>query len=436
MQLALKEYGGNNKMNKNIILPFILISYFLSPTSTLAHGDAHDELIIRITNNGFEPKELTVTLGDEVLFINNDDVDHWPASNYHPTHTLYPEFDPLKGIPPGSSWKFTFNKVGTWRIHDHLFPHLAGSIMVKLDPDLPSSVSNQSDLSWWAKLKNFFLQLFKKSLVAKEAVSDDHARAHLEGQKLFKKYGLAGLSHCSTAFAFGCYHGLMEVALTGNTEEEYQTNLIEIEGSCHALGDDNSGSYASCIHGIGHGIATYRDHDLTYALKDCAILSEATRTYCHDGVFMEFSISAPPSFYKKENPIYPCDTVAEDYKTSCARSQVQVMRLRFGMETDAIAQTCMNTENSKIIYHCVDALGYFIAQTSRSKPSKIISECQDIKDEQRVAQCIAAAAGELVFQNYVGWQESVKEICSSLSGTYQSSCYKRVEQVRQSYGRN
>src|SRR3989344_2985529 len=116
------------------IIIFTLIMLF-SPIIALAHGDTHDELIIRMTVNGFEPKELTVTQGDEVIFINNDEADRWPASNFHPTHTLYPEFDSLKGIPPGESWKAKFEKVGAWRMHDHLFPHMTGTIVVLSDPE-------------------------------------------------------------------------------------------------------------------------------------------------------------------------------------------------------------------------------------------------------------------------------------------------------------
>ena len=67
---------------------------------------------------------------------------------------------------------------------------------------------------------------------------------------------------------------------------------------------------------------------------------------------------------------------------------------------------------------------------------KIVLGCQEIKNESGAAQCMAAAAGELVFQNYAGWRESVKEICSSLSGRYREECSLRVEQVKQSYGRN
>src|SRR3989344_8432819 len=135
-------------MQKLIITISILTSCFLLPTIILDHGDEHGELIIRMTDNGFEPKELTVTECDEVLFINNDDTDRWPASNFHPTHTLDRDFDPLKGIPPGSSWKHTFSKVGTWRMHDHLIPHFTGTIVVLEDPGKTVVKENASSTSY------------------------------------------------------------------------------------------------------------------------------------------------------------------------------------------------------------------------------------------------------------------------------------------------
>jgi len=478
-------------MHKIIIFIFILTAYFLLPDAIWAHGGVNDdELIIRMAENGFEPRELTVTESDEVLFINNDDVDRWPASNFHPTHTLYPEFDSLKGVPPGESWKVKFGKVGTWRMHDHLFPHMTGTIVVLSDPntnattsqgqtlntDLPAGKAGSQGLTLWTKIKAFFLKLFSKEKApaisefknlperekyawlenrakvespevawryVKEAyntpegvVGNPHDMAHLVGQLIYKSYGFDGLTICEPIFAFGCYHGLIEVAFDKDKPEAYSDKLFAAQEGCKSLGDTETPSYWSCIHGMGHGVATFREYNMEKSLNDCDLLNERVRTYCHDGVFMEFSISAPASFYKKERPIYPCDTVAEDYKTSCARSQVQVMRLRFKMNTNAIARTCIDTKNTKIIYHCTDALGYFIAQTSAGNPSKIIANCRDITNEKSAAQCTAAAAGELIFQNYVGWQDSVKEICGSLSEAYQVDCLKRVEQVKQSYGRN
>lgn len=475
-------------MQKLILLILVVLSI---PVITFAHDvNPHDDLIIRMTKNGFEPKELTVTEGDEVLFINNDDTDHWPASNFHPTHTLYPEFDPLKGIHPGGSWKFKFEKVGTWRMHDHLSPHITGTIIVLKDlgktvirEDASSTPANDTaNTNFFRKIINFLNQLWHKIFsintdvnsklltefksqdekakytwlenIAKRdgpevawryikatyntpdgVVGNPHDMAHLVGQLIYKTYGFKGLPICEPIFAFGCYHGLMEVAFDKNKPEEYADKILSAEDGCSILGDTETPSYWSCIHGMGHGIATFREYNIDKALKDCDSLAEKVRTYCHDGVFMEFSVSAPPNFYIKDNPIYPCDVIAQNYKKSCARYQPQVMRMRFNMDTDAIALVCTNTTNNDIIYNCTDALGYFIAQTSGGKTSKIVAGCNDIENKKAAAQCAAAAAGELVFQDYVGWRESTKEICASLSGEYQVSCSKRVEQVKQSYGR-
>lgn len=150
---------------------------------------------------------------------------------------------------------------------------------------------------------------------------------------------------------------------------------------------------------------------------------------------MEFSISAPPSFYKKENPIYPCDSVPESAKIACARSQTQVMRLRFGLETGEIASACLGTKNENISFHCTDALGYFAAQGSAGNTGHILSECGQISVRGASAQCVEAAAGELVFQNARGWREAVEELCGALDTAYRDSCEKRVANVKRSYGR-
>src|SRR6185503_5181523 len=57
---------------------------------------------------------------DAVTFISNTGQPFWPASDPHPTHQIYPEFDPKQPIQPGKSWSFTFNRVVNWGYHNHL----------------------------------------------------------------------------------------------------------------------------------------------------------------------------------------------------------------------------------------------------------------------------------------------------------------------------
>lgn len=85
---------------------------------------------VTITENGYGPAKLTVKNGTRVTFKNTSEELRWPASNIHPTHLVYPEFDPKKPVGKGQEWQFTFTKAGVWHFHDHLFPYLTGTITV------------------------------------------------------------------------------------------------------------------------------------------------------------------------------------------------------------------------------------------------------------------------------------------------------------------
>lgn len=78
----------------------------------------------------FEPTNLELKKDQKVCWVNNDTINRWPASNIHPTHEIYSEFDPKRGLTPGETWCFVFDKPGIWKFHDHLVPELVGTITV------------------------------------------------------------------------------------------------------------------------------------------------------------------------------------------------------------------------------------------------------------------------------------------------------------------
>ncbi|MBI4153453.1 hypothetical protein HY503_00425, partial [Candidatus Woesebacteria bacterium] len=69
----------------------IFLAFFIFPSSASAK-----EYRVEIRENGFEPPALEISVGDSLTFENKDLGPHWPASNIHPTHQIYPEFDPKK----------------------------------------------------------------------------------------------------------------------------------------------------------------------------------------------------------------------------------------------------------------------------------------------------------------------------------------------------
>lgn len=82
------------------------------------------------TGSVFDPEELTVNLGDKVIFINNGDENMQVASDDHPAHTDLEDFE--SGIlEPGDEYSYVFDEAGTWGYHDHLNPSNTGTVEAK-----------------------------------------------------------------------------------------------------------------------------------------------------------------------------------------------------------------------------------------------------------------------------------------------------------------
>lgn len=107
--------------------------------------DISSEHAVEFSSSGYFPSTLTIKIGDTINFVNEDVRLTWPASDIHPTHTVYPGssiskcgtseenkiFDACKGLQQGESYSFTFNEAGTWSYHDHLSPGKKGTIIVE-----------------------------------------------------------------------------------------------------------------------------------------------------------------------------------------------------------------------------------------------------------------------------------------------------------------
>jgi len=99
-------------------------------TGVLGLGVQSGEVIVKMTEDGYIPNVFRIKKGTKVRFQNVDSYGHWPASDLHPTHTLYPEFDSKRVVKAKEEWSFVFDKVGVWTMHDHLSPYITGKITV------------------------------------------------------------------------------------------------------------------------------------------------------------------------------------------------------------------------------------------------------------------------------------------------------------------
>jgi len=177
-------------MRRSQKLIIILFTLTFVPFPVFAHSD--NPFTIHMDETGFSPRELTIKRNDVVIFENTGVEAHWPASNIHPTHEEYVEFDPARPIPAGQSWSFIFSEEGTWKFHDHLFPEFLGTVTILPDnhadeaalsePDAPEKPSFIRRL--FRGIRTFFVNLFSSLTSAEKEKMQKNAVTASPRQKI------------------------------------------------------------------------------------------------------------------------------------------------------------------------------------------------------------------------------------------------------------
>ena len=80
---------------------------------------------VKIDNFKFSPKELTVSVGTTVTWVNNDDVPHTVTGKGEPA-----AFD-SKALDTDQTYSFKFTKPGTYKYYCKVHTHMTGTVIVK-----------------------------------------------------------------------------------------------------------------------------------------------------------------------------------------------------------------------------------------------------------------------------------------------------------------
>ena len=235
------------------------IAGYADGARTPSFDEKHE--IVR-TAAGFEPALLTIPVGTTVTFTTDRDEQFWPASDVHPNHLVYRDFDPRRPLQPGESWSFTFDKVGDWRLHDHLESRASGMIRV-IASEHTCAPSDQDcwDKIIYERLERSGIGAALETLVRLHRSNPRfslicHELAHDLGLKTYHLYGESfaltpKLSYCNAGF----FHGYME----GYVGESF--DLAAAQGFCTRVGTSLNAHYpeaeGQCRHGIGHGAMEY-----------------------------------------------------------------------------------------------------------------------------------------------------------------------------------
>lgn len=467
------EAGVTKNLSVRYTLPVppLLSTLLLAATIPLAsaHGGAH---LIELREDGFHPSEITVNQGETVTFENAGKKAHWPASDIHPTHQIYPAFDPKREIPPHGSWNFTFDRAGSWKMHDHLFSEFTGKIVVRTSSGalqeqaqsvplkqqnflsrmkiqflkqlyriFPTKLTHVLDsVNMMEVAKNddavdYWLRVIGPERVMAEMLADSgggstmdcHQPAHTIGRIAYKIFAAKAFQHGNPACHSGYYHGAMESFLSEQGTDQLAEKITTL---CKSF--PSQFGIFECLHGVGHGVLAYENYDLPVALKTCAELgSDYDRSSCYGGLFMENIVTAQglgarpahTTTWVSADPLFPCNGIDQEsgIQYQCYLMQTSRMLQLSHYDFAHVATECEQAPKAMISV-CFRSLGRDIAGFTLRKPTEIVRLCatvpQDYHDE-----CITGAINVIIDFWGAGLENQAAAVCTLLTTTQKTQCY-------------
>lgn len=462
-------------MNISILKGFTLIIFLCAVVSVYAHAVPR-QIIISLTPTGFEPTQVTISQNTEVVFENTDMRDRWPASNIHPTHEIYPEFDPKQPITTGQKWKFTFGKIGTWKFHDHLFPQFSGQVVVigsqsqksqtvadnqsknqdafilrlkltlakiyyKIFPqqltksfnkiNLHEIADNPLQLRYWLELVGSEKAMNKLIQISRNgSLVDCHQEAHQVGRLAFEIFGADIFKHSYFECHSGFIHGAMEAFLKQQGTQNLERDIVSL---CDQL--PSSFTKFECLHGMGHGVMAFVNYDMTEALQMCKQLENGfAKSSCYGGVFMENILvaqgkGATPGHttnWVNDDPHFPCIAVDQDPSIQYECYMMQTSRmLEIGQyDFNFVVQECRKAPaNFREV--CYKSMGRDVAGKTLREPQKIINLCQTA-DSGYFDNCIYGGLNVIIDFWGENLHDQASKLCKLLPENHKTNCYQTL----------
>ena len=417
------------------------------------------EFRLLIYDDGFESKSIEIRQGETIAFENAGEEPHWPASNIHPTHRMYPgsgnencgtdqstaSFDACRGLMPGESYTFTFDFPGVWRFHDHLNPELSGEVSVVEvegagDPPEPSSVPTriyddnipedspvifQDDVALYSYVRKYGAAKTIQYLYGLEdQLGDCHQAAHSTGGFAYEISEAQAFHTCSAECHSGCYHGATEAYFRDHGTLDLAADLAVI---CSL--DLNEFIGHQCYHGVGHGLMAFSDYELFEALGLCDLIP-GWESSCYSGVYMENVVGGLAqdqghhTQYLNDDPHFPCSIVSKRYRLSCYGYQTSRMMQLFDGDFSAIARECSEVED-EYLRKCFVSMGRDVGGVNVNNIRGAINDCNAAAQGEPRNLCLRGAV-----QNFF-WvpegQDEALEFCGLLEAQDEKGeCYDMI----------
>lgn len=292
---------------------------------------------------------------------------------------------------------------------------------------------------------------------------DVHNLAHFIGYELYKERNVEGIAECTDEFSNACSHAIVIQTFV----EQGEGALREISTICsHIPGSGNA--YASCFHGLGHGILVYLNYELDGAISLCKEASqfapelqrETALNECVGGTIMELTSglhdvevrdSVAPRYLPNDDLLAPCNSnlIPESTKPFCyiyltgrflefsgamratpspeAYPEAFSWCNRISEEEVKNRDACYGGFGKDFVYFAADGDVRKVASILDKKLLSIHEWCSFAGNESGERSCVLTAADTL---RWLGTEESSEMFCmQSKDKNTEMLCLQRVRSV-------
>ena len=427
--------------------------------------------VVYMYNDRFEPSEITIDQGEAVLFVSKADRAVWPASDSHPSHQLYPEFDPLSGISSGDSWSFVFDQSGSWDFHDHLSAGIGGTVNVvgEFGDVAYDCIADKTGVSravcWEADFLQLITQVGLDQALDKfvelyesdpEFVTYCHDIMHYVGRAAYDVYDLdqTVVDRPETQFCgYGFYHGFIEESLEKHGAEglaiarSYCQTILDRDPI--ALGTEEASFPASaCWHGVGHAVFDSLDGSMwgdpilmvDEAINVCEdVFSREFRLWqCGTGVFNSLANAMVNQDYylslEPDKMLDICLTQSELHHNGCyAELSVAYTINALLSPTEALAYIEVLPRKENIVYAIfavIDAL-YRNPNTPTADPDTYVEVCGGLTDSEYREACMRGVTTGIQYSSVTSnMLNHLLSVCGGIAVTDLTDyCFKDVLRI-------
>lgn len=254
-----------------------------------------------------------------------------------------------------------------------------------------------------------------------------HALLHDIGEAAGVEFGNIADAYAQgrTFCRAGYYHGVLE-GLFG--EDDSGAFLSQLDSVCATVAGKERYSYTyfSCVHGIGHGLMAYFNHDVFKSLAGCDKLSGTwEQTSCYGGVFMENVIGnneVPSRFLKSDDLLYPCTAVLGPAKNQCYAMQSSYVLSQNGGDFKHAFDVCADIE-PEYANTCFMSIGRDASGWSYGSADVVDALCMEAGTSAERTQCIIGAAVDYI-QSVDG--SAALALCERLESASRATCLQTV----------